>query len=126
KECEFMIRVFTQREIDSGSLDEKKDYLDPADNHLENIPEDMTFKQWKSFINPKIMCHLKSLHNIGKSVFKVKDGKIGLKVGNIKKLLHDESGNINLNSIQGSIGNAHSAFKDFHHEFSKFTSFFKK
>ncbi|RNA11696.1 hypothetical protein BpHYR1_001641, partial [Brachionus plicatilis] len=126
KECEFMIRVFTQREIDSGSLDEKKDDLDPEDNHLDDIPEDMTFKQWKSLINPKIIKHLKALHDIGKSVFSVKDGKVGVNVGNIGKLLQDESGNINLNSIQGAIGNAHSAFKDFHQEFSKFSSFFRK
>ena len=100
--------------------------MEPEDNHLDDIPEDMTFKHWKSLINPKIVGHLRSLHKIGKSVFSGRDGRIGVNVGNIGKLLEDENGDINLNSIQGAIGNAHNAFKDFQNEFSKFSSFFRK
>ena len=100
--------------------------MEPEDNHLDDIPEDMTFKHWKSLINPKIIRHFQSLHKIGKTVINVKDGKVGVNVGNIGKLLQDESGKINLNSIQNAVGNAQSAIKDFQKEFSRFSSFFKK
>ncbi|CAF0859448.1 unnamed protein product [Brachionus calyciflorus] len=126
KSCEFMLRIFTEQEIETGTLDEKKDDLDDDDNHLDDIPEDKTFKHWKSFLNPKIVSHLKTLHDIGKNVFTINEGRIGVNMGNVGKLLQDKDGNINLHSVQDAFGNAQNAFKDFQNEFGKFKSFFQK
>jgi calpain, invertebrate len=53
RDCEFMLRVFTEDQIDAGSLDEDKDPgdLNDDDTHLDIKKEDTTKAYWQDVMN---------------------------------------------------------------------------